>query len=345
MDAIAKGAGELQMKKIFGVMLCVFGLSAGAGAAETAKPYKIKWVLAHEPVRVFERAARFFSEAVSKDTNGQVQVEVVDSRELNNGKPMSADRVFELLKKGEIQMSQTYTTYLGNHANKMWVLDLPFLFKNHEHAAKVLDGPVGQQIVAGLEKSNLKGLAFTYSGGYMIIPSTKKPISKVEDFKGLKVRVNGNSPVGTALMKSLGAEPFTVSNETTATNKLDGFETTFARLTALPSDTQESSKYLNATNHSIFLTSIVVNKEFFEKMPQEYQKAVRQAALKAAAMEREESIKDSETARAEFSKKGHQIVEMDKKEVERFKMASRPVYQKFEKTFGKDLIESIEKQQ
>ena len=66
-------------------------------------------------------------------------------------------------------MSQTYSTVLGKLYNRLWALDLPFLFRSHQHAAAVLDGPIGSELLAGLVPSGLRGLSFTPIGGYRII--------------------------------------------------------------------------------------------------------------------------------------------------------------------------------
>src|SRR5215468_9709239 len=113
----------------------MFSVAAAAGTADKTeqKTYKVRWVLAHEPVRVFERAAKHFAEEVKKQTDGNLQIEIIDGKTMNNGQTMSPDVAFNMVKDGKIEMTQTYTTYLGNHSAPFWALDLPFLFKNHEH--------------------------------------------------------------------------------------------------------------------------------------------------------------------------------------------------------------------
>lgn len=329
------------MKIVLVTALAIFGIWANSSLAEnnTEKTFKLRWVMAHEPIKVFERAARHFSDEVKRETNGKVIIEIVDGKTLNGGRPLTADQAFQMVKKGEVDITQTYTTYLGNHNAKFWTLDLPFMFKNHEHAAKVLQGKPGDQLLASLSDFNMQGLAFTYSGGYMIVPTHSKPIKSVADLKGLKVRINNNSPVGAAFMKSLGAVPVLTSGEITPDS--DGFETTFPRFVELGSKIQDNNKIINDLQHSLFLTAVMINKQVFNSMPAAYQESIRKASKKAAELEREDSVKDAIEAKAKFIKDGYQVVTMDPAELEKMKQSAAPIYKKFEPMFGKEFIQTV----
>lgn len=331
----------MKITSVFTVALLVFsGFSAQAAVGSQEKTYKMRWVLAHAPVRVFDRAARHFTEEVKKNTDGKVQIEIVTGASMNGGKMMSADQAYELVKTGQVEMTQTYTTYLGNHNAAFWALDLPFIFRDHQHAAKVLEGPVGEKILSGLQANNVSGLAFTYSGGYMIIPTVKQEIRSVDDLKGLRVRVNNNSPVGTAFLKSLGATPMPTQAE--YSGDMDGFESTYARFVDLGADVQNNMKVINDLQHSLFLTAILINKSYFESLPVKYQQAIQTAARTAAKLEREDSIRDSETAKSKYQQEGVKIVAMEGKQLQRMKDYAPSIYRKFEPVVGKDIIKSIQ---
>ena len=323
------------------ILALVATSSYAAETPKSAPEFKMRWVLAHDPINAFRRAASNFSRLVAKETSGKVEVEIINSRDINNGKTLSPEEVFQKLSKGEIEMSQTYTTYLGTHYDKFWALDLPFLFRSHNHASKVLDGKIGSSIMAGLEPSHMHGLAFTYSGGFRVMPASNREIHKVEDLKGLKVRVSSDSPVATALFKQLGAEPIPVKAEVAAKDQsLDASETTYVRFWDL--ENKQDSHVVNDTGHSLFLTSIVINKEFFEKLPLAYQKAIEKSAKTAAFMERQDSISDGLKVKAQLAKSGYKVVTMSKKERSRMEKLSKPVYGQFEEMFGKDMIKGIQ---
>lgn len=307
--------------------------------AETKQKYVIRWAVVHEPARVFERGIRHFSEVVKRETDGHIQVELVGPKVVGLRGPLSPTAAFNMIKKGQVEMIQTYTTYLANHNPALLALDLPFIFKDHNHSRRVLDGPIGKKMLAPLDQENVRGLAFTYSGGFMILPTQDQEIHTIEDLKGLRVKVNLQSPVGMALMKSVGAVPIETEDE--GSRRIKALETTYARFKDLKPELQKSKNVINDLQHSLFLTAILINKEFFERLPKNYQAAIQKAALEAAELERQDSIKDSELARQEYLKSGHKIVTMDGAELQKFKKVALDVHKQFEPIIGKDLIEAI----
>lgn len=324
-------------------------LSSGLYANEIKKPtYTIKWVLAHEPVDLFKEAAEVFSQEMKTRTNGDVVVDVMTLPEyearFNNSKKISHHEYVKYIMNGKIEMSQTYTTDLGRQSNMMYVLDLPFLFRDHNHAQKVLEGNIGNQLLSSLNKSNLQGLAFTYSGGYRILPSTKK-ITKLEDFKGLSVRTSA-SPIAQETFKVLGAKaiplPLDAIDSAVKNGQINTAESTYARYLSLGQD--RVANVMNETNHSLFLTSIIANGNFWRKLPEDYKKIMKEAAFKAARIERDHSVKSGEAVKEACLKKGIEVNTLSNEEQMRFKNAMKPVYNKYSSMFPKDLVTSIENQ-
>lgn len=319
-------------KSILMLLMSVFIQSAGA-----TTPIKIRWILAHQPARVFERAAKSFAKEVESTSQGRIVVEILGLDKKDTENYISPNKVFTMVQKGEVEMCQTYTTYLGVYDKAMWVLDLPYLFKNHDHASRVLDGAIGRKILDGLESTGVKGMAFTYSGGYRIIPSEKTPITKIGDFKGMKIRIT-DSPVAAAYLKELGAIPIQVEDANHYAKKADAFETTYARLEGVAGD---RSQYINETEHSLFLTSILMNKKFFEGLSPDLQKIVKDALVKTAKAEREDSIKDGAISRENYLKKGAKIISLDESTKNEMLKKADLVHEKFYTYFGRELIDQI----
>jgi TRAP-type transport system periplasmic protein len=316
---------------------------APAGDEGDKKTYKIRWVLAHEPVDVFARAAKHFSEYLAKKSGGAISVEVIDSRSINEGQVYSPNKVAELLSRGEIEMSQTYTTDLGTRDPNFWALDLPFLFKDHKHAEQVLEGKVGQRLLAKLEPSNMKGLAFTYSGGYRVIPTNAREIKRLEDMKGLKIRVPLSSPVAISTFKTVGAFPVPLAHDVgvskVSDGVIDGAEITLVRY--WDAGDQEVQRVVNDTGHSLLLTAMIMNKDFFDSLPKRYQEMVGKAALHAARMEREDSIRDGEKVKGQLGSNNIKYVKMSQKEVGRFRKATQSIYEDYKNMFDQGLIEEL----
>ena len=310
--------------------------------------YKVRWVLAHEPVGLFKEAAQVFKKEVADKTQGKIEVEVLTlpeyEQKYNHGVKIGMKKYLGKIQSGEIEMSQTYTTSLGKIAQSMYALDLPYIFRNHDHAQKVLEGEVGNKILGDLAKGNLRGLAFTYSGGYRIVPGTKA-IAKMEDFKGLKVRTS-DSPVAQDTFKALGAKPVPMTldqiEDGLKSGRINEAESTYARY--FPLGQNKQAHIVNDTGHSLFLTSIIVNNKFWSQLPEDYKQIMKNAALNAARIERQHSIVAAEDTKKRCLENGIKIVSLDKKEEDRVKAALAPVYKKYEPILGKDLITQIQAQ-
>lgn len=330
---------SFHFKKLL-TIACLVTCSLAIAAEQQQQPYKIRWVLAHQPARVFERAAKNFAAEIEKNSKGRVVVEISGLDKNGEGIVLSPSDAFGKVQRGDVEMCQTYTTYLGLLNRSMWALDLPYLFKDHEHATRVLDGKIGARILAGLDGKGVKGMAFTYSGGYRIIPTANKPITKVEDFKDLKIKVS-ESPVASAYLKELGANPVNIEDADHYAKGVDGYETTYARLENIAGD---KSTYINETGHSLFLTSIIINKNFYDKLPADLKKIVADAVLRTAKLEREDSILDGAKAKEEYIKKGIKVETLSAKERARLMEIAEKVQKKFDNFFPAHLVSDIKHQ-
>lgn len=332
------------MKSI--TFLLMFSFISLAHASEQGS-YKIKWVLAHEPIGLFKEAANVFSKEVTTKTKGKITFEILTMAEYEakySHKKISYTEFLKELQSGSIEMSQTYTTELGKLNNTFYVLDLPFLFRDHKHAQKVLEGKIGNDLLSSLSTSQVRGLAFTYSGGFRVVPGTKA-IKKYEDFQGMKVRTS-SSPVAQETFNILGAKavPLDLSeiDEAIKSGKIDEAESTYARYFTLGQD--KAAKIVNETNHSLFLTSIIINEKFWQNLPADYRKIMSESAVKAARIERDHSVSEGIKTKKQCLDSGIQVVSMGKTEEARMKKALMPVYKKFAPMVGEKLITSIEKQ-
>ena len=145
-----------------------------------SKITKIRWVIAHEPIELFLRAAKDFQDSINAQQSAEVlDIEIMTlseySQKYNNGIAVTKHDLLDLMEAGKIEMSQMYTTWLAErYEHDMLALEMPFIFEDHEHATRVLEGEVGKFLLDKItEKSNIRGMAFTYSGGFRNVLSTK----------------------------------------------------------------------------------------------------------------------------------------------------------------------------
>lgn len=310
---------------------------------------KIRWVLAHEPIELFIRAAKVFAAEVEARAPGQLDIEVMTmseySNKYNNGVLVTKHELVDLLDTGRIEMSQTYTITLGKINRDFFALDLPFLFKDHDHAGRVFEGAVGRQLLDSLQDSKkIKGLAFTYSGGFRIIPGNE-PVAQIEDLRGMRVRTS-HSPVAIDTFKAVGADvvPMELEELTDGLANADVAigESTYPRVYALGQN--RVSKVINHTEHSLFLTSILVGTDFWSTLTPELQAIVNNAAQVAARHERELSIEDVEAVQERCTTDGIEVIRMSAVEQGRFAKATEIVYDKYQGYFTAGLVDQIKKQ-
>ena len=307
----------------------------------------IRWVLAHEPIELFLRAAKRFKKTMEEMAPGVLDYEIMTLSEYSdkyqNGKKITKHDLIDLMEAGEIEMSQMYTSTLGRkHHRDMWALDMPFLFRDHDHAQKVLEGEIGQSLLAGLnEKTNVHGLAFTYSGGFRMIPANIV-IDKIEDFKGQPLRCN-MSPIATETFIAVGADPHQIEleeiNEGVQDGRIVGGESTYPRFYGLKQN--EHMSVINDAEHSLFLTSILVAKDFWDSLGDDIKEKIEYASFDAARSERQESVEDITVVKARCLDDDIAVHTMAVEERVKFQKATEYLYDKFEDMFSVGLINKI----
>lgn len=311
------------------------------------KPTLVRWVLAHEPIELFILAAQRFVKLVNERAPGQLNVEVMTlseyAQKYNDGKEVLQTELTDYLMQGKLEMSQTYTYRLSKWNKDLDVLDMPFLFDSHDHAAKIFEGSIGRQLMQGYENNNpkLKGLAYTYSGGWKNLAFNKE-VNGLSDLKGAKVRVS-DSAVAEAAYVAIGAVPHRFELEELRDHleagTVDAGEITWSRFYGSKFDEVTNTVY--DTDHNLLLTNIVANADFFNSLDAELQQIVLQAAIEAGRYEREISIDDAPATEQQARNDGFKVIKLSAEDREQFVEATKSVYQQFENTFTPGLIDSI----
>jgi TRAP-type C4-dicarboxylate transport system substrate-binding protein len=318
-------------------------------------PRKVRWLIAHEPQELFVRTARAFSQELEKRIPGQIAIEIVTvpeyikehkgSKNLQtildenlDKQGVAVEALFDALRD-DIQMSQTQVSVVGYKDRAFHALDLPFLFDNHEHVSRVLEGPIGEEICANLEKvSDVKGLAFTYSGGYRVVGSNHK-IEDLADLASQKVIVSNRGPRADTF-EAVGVEPVVVSphlwggyDTVPEGGSANAIETTYLRF---------KGTHILKTNHSIFMTTILTNKAFWESLTAEQQTAFEESAKITARIERQWAIADADKFEQDCAINGVEITELSAEDTAMMKHKSRYTYLKFDAENNRsDLIKRI----
>ncbi len=270
-------------------------------------------------------AVRFVGKQLSEQTNGRLGIKVFPNGALGNEKD-----TIEQLKIGGLEMMRVNVAPLNNVVPETMVTALPFIFRSTEHMRTVLDGPIGDEILASMESQGMIGLAF-YDSGSRSMYSVSKPYKTLADIKGAKIRVQ-QSDLFVAMVQALGANatPMPYGEVYTAlkTGIVDAAENNYPSFES--SRHFEAAKYFTLTEHAMAPEVLVFSKVVWDRLSKDDQALIRKAAKDSVAHmrklwdEREMKSKDI------VIKGGAQIVEVTNKQ--EFIDAMKPVYDKFANT-------------
>ncbi len=305
--------------------------------------HTIRWVLAHDPPVVWEDASEIFAETVRESTNGDVEVELSTLNEFNvkTGRVINRVELIRCLGRGEIEMAHSYVSALGVIHDKFWALELPFLFRDYDHAEHVIESEIAAEFLNDLQPKGIRGLALAYSGGFRIIPSNRR-IERMSDIEGMTIRTAEN-PIPGDIFRSMGASaisaPLEKIPELSAAGNIDAAEITYVRF--MGTGLNKIYNTINETSHSLFMTAMAVNETFFRDLTEPHQESVLQAGQVAARIERAKSISEERRIIESAADNGMEIVRMNAEDHAEFRAKTMEVYDDYGPKYGLDLIHRI----
>ncbi|HAW62233.1 MAG TPA: TRAP transporter substrate-binding protein [Pseudomonas sp.] len=283
------------------------------------------------------RAAKLLAEEVAKASGGKLKVRTFASASLG-----SDDQMQNALIGGAQEMMVGSTATLVGISKEMAVWDTPFLFTDPRQADQVLDGPVGRQVMDKLEEKGLVGLVY-WENGFRNVTNSARPIEKLEDFNGIKLRVMPN-PVFIDTFKRMGANavplPFSELFTALETKAVDGQENPYN--TILSSKFYEVQKYLSVTNHVYSPWIVTVSKRWWDGLSATEQGILMDAAEKARDAEREDTRREASQALAALKERGMQINEVSPEEIQRMREQAQPAIQTVIDAVGQELFDQVQ---
>ncbi|MBP1714496.1 MAG: dicarboxylate transporter, DctP subunit [Deltaproteobacteria bacterium] len=318
------------MKKVFSISLMALFLFSMAGAALAME---IKFAHVVNDKDAFHVAAVKFKELVEKNTKGEITVALFTDAKLGDERTL-----LERMKMGIVDSAIITTGPIINFVPSYGVIDLPFLFRDPDHAYKVLDGSIGQKLLADVESQGWKGLAFG-ERGFRNLTNSKRAVKSPEDIKGLKIRVMQN-PVYVDSFKALGANavPMAWTEVLTALQQgtVDGQENPLNVIMAFK--LYDIQKHLSITRHAYAPAAILMSLATWKKLNSAQQGIVKKAAQDAAEFERAWDNKMESQWLKDLEAKGMTVSKPDLKP---FLAAVKPVYEQYTPKYGKNLLDSI----
>jgi len=247
-----------------------------------------------------------------------------------NGALGSERDTIEQLKIGGLDMMRINAAPLNNIVPETIAVSLPFVFRSTEHMRKVLDGPIGDEILAAMAAQGMVGLAF-YDSGARSLYTAKKPVKTVADMKGMKIRVQ-QSDLFVAMIEALGANPTPMPYGEVYTGLktgiVDGAENNWPSYES--SRHFEAAKYYDLTEHSLVPEVLVFSKKIWDGLSKEDQAMIRKAAKDSVPYMRKLWDERETKSRKVAEAAGTQVVPVANKQ--EFIDAMKPVYGKFANT-------------
>lgn len=252
------------------------GATAAPAAASSKEVIPVKIAHVAPTEHPLHAASTTVADLLNQKSNGRFQAEVLPNGQLGGEKD-----ILEAIVRGDVQATGA-STIIASYAPRVQILDLPFLFKDMDHVVRVLDGPVGQTL-----RQDLEGKGFHTVGQYPLLPrivASKRQISQLDDFKGMKLRAP-EIDVYIAAIKAMGATPVTIPYTeiytSVQTGVVEGLEAD--PISIFSSKFHEVAQFGTRTNHIIQTHTFVFGGPWYQALPADLKALVDDAGKQGAA--------------------------------------------------------------
>lgn len=277
-----------------------------------------------------------FAETVAAKSGGRMKVTL-----FLNGSLGGDQAVVSSVKAGTIEMAVMNSGILASEAKELAIFDFPFLFANEKESDAIVDGPVGKKMHALLESKGIIGLSY-WELGYRQITNGRRPLNKVEDIEGLKLRVIPN-PINVDWVKALGANPtpmpFPEVYAGLEQKAIDGQENPISVIAA--NKFWEVQKHVALTNHQYNPQSVIFSKKVWDSLSPADRKILDDAADDATKAQREAARAAVATNLELLKKNGMTVTQFPPAEVAKLREKMAPVIAKYVSSVGEETVKEV----
>jgi len=281
-------------------------------------------------------AMEVFKDELAKLTDGKLTTDLFPAMQLGGAKE-NVDQV----RSGTVFATWIGIAYLSRTVPELEAVSLPFVFANREQAFRVMDSPVGDLLNEKLGKKGYTALGYMELGSRNATNNVR-PLKSIEDFKGLKIRLQPNE-THLATFRAIGANPVSMGIKEVYSamqqGVLDGQENPFSIIATKRFD--EVQKYLSDSGHFFDFIILAANKRKFEKMSPANQDAIRKATAKAIAWQRAKAAEEDVASIKELQKRGMQFDPLSDATRAALKKATSGVVGELKKKIGNDVIDAV----
>jgi TRAP-type transport system periplasmic protein len=319
--------------KVLSAAVAVFALLIAAPAGAQVQERTIRWGHLNNSDHPISLGVQKFAEILSNKSGGKLKVREFPASQLGNEMQQQS-----ALRGGTQEMMSASTTSLAGVVKDLGLFDFPFIVSTAEQADALAGGPFGQAMIDALPEKDLIGLGY-WGLGFRNATNSSRPIAKLEDFAGLKLRVIPN-PVYLETFKAFKANPVPMNFGelyTALENKtVDGQENPYSVI--LSNKFYEVQKYVSATNHTYTQNILLVAKKFWDRLSPEEQKMIREAIAETRDYQREQTRIATDKALGELKAKGMQFNEIAPPEYARMQAATKGVVEKFSADYDQSKV-------
>jgi TRAP-type transport system periplasmic protein len=327
------------MKRLFLKTLVAMATLAIAGGAmaQDIKERTLKLGLQNPKGHPLVTGAEKFAEIVAAKSGGKIKVNLFPGGVLGGDQ-----QTVSAVQGGTVEMTVLNSGILASQVKDFAIYDFPFLFANAKEADTIVDGPFGKNLHAKLADKGIVGLAY-WELGFRDLTNSKRPINKVEDIAGLKLRVIPN-PINIDWVKALDANPtplaFPELYAALEQKAVDGQENPVSVI--LANKFAEVQKHLALTHHQYNPQSVIISKRIWDTMSAAEKKIIEDAAVEAAKYQRQVSRELAASQLAELKKAGMQVTELPPAEVAKLREKMKPVIAKHSATVGEATVKEVQ---
>ncbi len=278
-----------------------------------------------------------FAADVHERTKGALNIQVYGAGQLG-----SQVNALTGMQTGIIDFVVHTTGYMDPIWPRCAVLDLPYIFRDGAMAAKVLDGPVGEELFNAFPARGVYGLCWGHWGWRPCSTTLAKPLTEPSDMQGLKIRIQPGA-IFAESFKQVGAIPVAIDISEVYVAMSQGAVQAIEipTISMVANKMQEIVKVVNRTNFVYNAGALMVSKRRFDSFAPDQQKAVREAAKDMAVYWRTDVATATDKADETMKAAGVRIVDVD---TAAYAKALRPIYDKFRPVIGSELVDMVLKQ-
>ncbi|NBQ86091.1 MAG: TRAP transporter substrate-binding protein [Betaproteobacteria bacterium] len=323
------------MKRVMLKTLVAAMALAAFGAAQ-AQDKTIKFATQNPKGHPLVMGMEKFKDIVEAKSGGKLKVNLFP------GGTLGSDQAnISALQGGTLEMVTMNSGILAAQVKDFAIFDFPFMFANTREADAILDGAFGKKMHAKLDEKGLVGLTY-WELGFRNITNSKRPLNKVEDIAGLKLRVIPN-PINVDWVKALDANPtplpFPEVYAALEQKAIDGQENPVTVINA--NKFYEVQKFAAITNHQYNPQSVMISKKFWDTLSAAEKTIVQDAAVEAGKYQREQARGQVAAALDNMKKNGMQVTEFPAAEVIKFAQKMQPVISKHAASVGETTVNEL----